>query len=229
MFKKVVIADSLAPIVNDVFSNYSDYSGGTLMLGAIFFAFQIYCDFSGYSDIAIGIAKLFGFDLMTNFNFPYFSRSIGEFWRKWHISLSTWFRDYLYIPLGGSKVGRTKGIRNVFAIFLVSGFWHGANWTFIVWGGIHAVLFIPSFVLGTNRKHLESNITNQNILINLKNIIKVLYTFLVVTVAWIFFRADSIKDAFAYIKGIHSFDVDSASSIMYSDILLILVLVFLIF
>ena len=161
MFKKVVIADSIAPIVNDIFNNYDSFSGGTLITGAIFFAVQIYCDFSGYSDIAIGTAKLFGFNLMTNFNFPYFSRSIAEFWRKWHISLSTWFRDYLYIPLGGSKVGKVKGVRNVFAIFLVSGFWHGANWTFIAWGGIHALLFIPSFIIGTNRKHLEKDIINK--------------------------------------------------------------------
>ena len=227
LFKKVVIADSFAPIVNDIFANYTDYSGGTLIMGAVLFAFQIYGDFSGYSDIAIGTARLFGFDLMTNFNFPYFSRSIGEFWRKWHISLSTWFRDYLYIPLGGSKVGKWKGIRNVFAIFLVSGFWHGANWTFIVWGGIHALLFIPSFVLGTNRRHLEDKVATTNILTYLKTTAQVLYTFFVVTVAWVFFRADSIGDAFQYLGGIQSLKVDATSFIMYSDILLIVVLLIL--
>ncbi len=227
LFKKVVIADSFAPIVNDIFANYTDYSGGTLIMGAVLFAFQIYGDFSGYSDIAIGTARLFGFDLMTNFNFPYFSRSIGEFWRKWHISLSTWFRDYLYIPLGGSKVGKWKGIRNVFAIFLVSGFWHGANWTFIVWGGIHALLFIPSFVLGTNRRHLEDKVATTNILTYVKTTTQVLYTFFVVTVAWVFFRADSIRDAFQYLGGIQSLKVDATSFIMYSDILLILVLLVL--
>ena len=227
LFKKVVIADSFAPIVNDIFANYADYSGGTLITGAVLFAFQIYGDFSGYSDIAIGTARLFGFDLMTNFNFPYFSRSIGEFWRKWHISLSTWFRDYLYIPLGGSKVGKWKGIRNVFAIFLVSGFWHGANWTFIVWGGIHALLFIPSFVLGTNRRHLEDKVAITNILTYLKTAAQVLYTFFMVTVAWVFFRADSIRDAFQYLGGIQSLKVDATSFIMYSDILLIVVLLIL--
>ncbi|WP_109300649.1 MBOAT family protein [Aquimarina sp. AU474] len=227
MFKKVVIADSFAPIVNDIFSNYADFSGGTLILGAIFFAFQIYCDFSGYSDIAIGTAKLFGFDLMTNFNFPYFSRSIGEFWRKWHISLSTWFRDYLYIPLGGSKVGKLIGIRNVFAIFLVSGFWHGANWTFIVWGGIHALLFIPSFLLGTNRRHLDDGAKEKSVLIYIKDFAQVLFTFFVVTIAWVFFRADSITDAMQYIKGINSFKVDTSSFIIFSDVLLIIVLLVL--
>ena len=153
MFKKVVVADSCAPYVDMCFDNPEAFSGSTLILGAILFSFQIYGDFSGYSDIAIGTAKLFGFELMTNFKFPYFSRDIAEFWRRWHISLSTWFRDYLYIPLGGSRVSKPKAIRNVFIIFLVSGFWHGANWTFIVWGGIHALLFIPLFLRGTNRKN----------------------------------------------------------------------------
>jgi alginate O-acetyltransferase complex protein AlgI len=144
MFKKVVIADSLAPRVDDIFGNYQDLGGGTLWLGAIYFAFQIYCDFSGYSDIAIGSSKLFGFELKSNFKFPYFSRNIGEFWRRWHISLSTWFRDYLYIPLGGSQKGKWNSIRNIFIIFLVSGFWHGANWTFIIWGLFHSILFLSS-------------------------------------------------------------------------------------
>ncbi len=224
MFKKVVIADSLAPVVNDIFNNYTDFSGGTLITGAVFFAFQIYCDFSGYSDIAIGTAKLFGFDLMTNFSFPYFSRSIGEFWRKWHISLSTWFRDYLYIPLGGSKVGKLKGIRNVFAIFLVSGFWHGANWTFIVWGGIHALLFIPSFVMGTNRRHLESTVVQNNLLSYTKDFGQVLLTFFVVTVAWVFFRADSISDAINYIGRITSLESDTLSFVSIYDWGLVIVL-----
>ena len=157
MFKKVVVADSCAPYVDMCFDNPEAFSGSTLILGAILFSFQIYGDFSGYSDIAIGTAKLFGFELMTNFKFPYFSRDIAEFWRRWHISLSTWFRDYLYIPLGGSRVSKPKAIRNVFVIFLVSGFWHGANWTFIVWGGIHALLFIPLFLRGTNRKNTSAS------------------------------------------------------------------------
>ncbi|MDH7446568.1 MBOAT family O-acyltransferase [Aquimarina sp. 2201CG14-23] len=227
MFKKVVIADSLAPVVNDIFNNYGDFSGGTLITGAVFFAFQIYCDFSGYSDIAIGTARLFGFDLMTNFKFPYFSRSIGEFWRKWHISLSTWFRDYLYIPLGGSKVGKLKGIRNVFAIFLVSGFWHGANWTFIVWGGIHALLFIPSFVLGTNRRHLEENSVTKSWFFYAKDIGQVLFTFFVVTVAWVFFRANSISDAFNYLSNINSIKLDASSFVILFDWILVLILLVL--
>jgi D-alanyl-lipoteichoic acid acyltransferase DltB (MBOAT superfamily) len=155
LFKKIVVADSLAIPVNEIFLNYQQCSSIALIIGAVFFAFQIYGDFSGYSDIARGVAKLFGFELMVNFNFPYFSRNIGEFWRKWHISLSTWFKDYVYIPLGGSKVGKLKAIRNILIIFLVSGFWHGANWTFIVWGAIHGVLFIPLYVFGVNRKHTD--------------------------------------------------------------------------
>ncbi len=141
LFKKIVIADNCADIANQIFNNSADLHGSTLAIGALCFSIQIYCDFSGYSDIAIGTAKLFGVNLMQNFNFPYFSRDIAEFWRKWHISLSTWFRDYLYIPLGGSRVSRFLSVRNVFIIFIVSGFWHGANWTFIVWGALHAVYF----------------------------------------------------------------------------------------
>lgn len=225
LFKKVVVADTFAPIVNDIFSNYNNYSGGTLIMGAVFFAFQIYGDFSGYSDIAIGTAKLFGINLMTNFNYPYFSRSIGEFWRKWHISLSTWFRDYVYIPLGGSKVGKYKGIRNVFAIFLISGFWHGANWTFIAWGGIHALLFMPSFILGTNRRHLNNDIDKYDFKEVLLYIIQMLYVFLMVTIAWVFFRAATISDALYYLKGIDSFRFDNSSLIILADYLLILIVI----
>ena len=198
MFKKVVIADSLAPMVNDIFGNYQDFGGGTLWLGAIYFSFQIYCDFSGYSDIAIGTSKLFGFELMSNFKFPYFSRNIGEFWRKWHISLSTWFRDYLYIPLGGSKGRKWKSLRNIFIIFLVSGFWHGANWTFVVWGLYHAVLFIPSFVLKTNRKYVSSIIAEKSILPSPKEAVQALTTFILVTIGWVFFRSETIDDSFNY-------------------------------
>ena len=155
LFKKVVIADNCAIIVNDIFANYASYSGSTLILGAIFFAFQIYGDFSGYSDIAIGTARLFGFNLMQNFAFPYFSRDIAEFWRRWHISLSSWFRDYLYIPLGGSRGSFSEKIRNIFIIFIVSGFWHGANWTFIIWGALNALYFLPLLLLKTNRNNLN--------------------------------------------------------------------------
>lgn len=138
-----------------IFDGYTDYSGSTLFMGAFFFSIQIYCDFSGYSDIALGTSRLFGIELLRNFSFPYFSRDIAEFWRRWHISLTTWFRDYLYIPLGGSKGGTLMKIRNTFIIFLVSGFWHGANWTFIVWGGLNAVYFLPLMLTNSNRNNLE--------------------------------------------------------------------------
>ena len=206
MFKKVVIADSLAPMVDDIFSNYSDFGGGTLWLGAIYFAFQIYCDFSGYSDIAIGTSKLFGFELMSNFKFPYFSRNIGEFWRRWHISLSSWFKDYLYIPIGGSQEGKWKSIRNIFIIFLVSGFWHGANWTFIVWGLFHSILFIPSFIFKTNRKFVSSVIAENSVLPYPKELFKVVTTFLLVTIGWVFFRSETIGDSFGYLYHMTNFD-----------------------
>lgn len=199
MLKKVVIADSLAPIVDDIFSNYQDFDGGVLWLGAVYFAFQIYCDFSGYSDIAIGTSKLFGFEIMSNFKFPYFSRNIGEFWRRWHISLSTWFRDYLYIPLGGSQKGRLVSIRNIVIIFLVSGFWHGASWTFIFWGLFHSLLFIPSFLLKTNRKYTASIIGENTKLPSFWEFLQVVTTFLLVTIAWVIFRSDNIIDSFEYI------------------------------
>jgi len=201
-FKKIVIADNLAPSVNEIFANHQIYSGDILILGAVLFGFQIYCDFSGYSYIARGLAKWFGFELMVNFDFPYFSRNIGEFWRKWHISLSTWFRDYVYIPLGGSRVKTKKAIRNIFIIFLVSGFWHGANWTFIAWGAFHAFLFIPSFFLGTNKKYKDSIIGEKRIFPTINELLAVFYTFTAVTIAWIFFRSPTISDAFSYISGL---------------------------
>lgn len=199
MFKKVVIADSLAPIVDDIFSNYQDFGGGTLWLGAIYFSFQIYCDFSGYSDIAIGTSKLLGFELMSNFKFPYFSRNIGEFWKRWHISLSTWFRDYLYIPLGGSQEGKWKSIRNIFIIFLVSGFWHGASWTFIFWGLFHSILFLPTFMFNKNRKYTSSTIAQGILLPSPKEFINLVTTFLLVTIGWVFFRSETIGDSFSYL------------------------------
>ncbi|MGJ8737213.1 MBOAT family protein [Zobellia laminariae] len=199
MFKKVVIADSLAPVVDNIFSGFDTYGGGTLILGSIYFAFQIYCDFSGYSDIAIGISKLFGFELMSNFKFPYFSRNIGEFWRRWHISLSTWFRDYLYIPLGGSKGGRWMSLRNIFVIFIVSGFWHGANWTFVIWGLIHAMLYIPSFVLNTNRKYLTAVVAENSVFPSLKEVFQMGINFCFVTIGWVFFRSESTEKAITII------------------------------
>ena len=202
MFKKVVIADSLAPIVDGTFNNYQDFGGGTLWMGAIYFGLQIYCDFSGYSDIAIGTSKLFGFELMSNFKFPYFSRNIGEFWRRWHISLSTWFRDYLYIPLGGSKHGKLRSIRNIFVIFLVSGFWHGANWTFIVWGVYHSILFLPSFLFNTNRNYTSSIIGENSFLPTLKELLQVGITFLLVSIGWVFFRSENINNSFKFLNQI---------------------------
>ena len=226
MFKKVVIADSLAPTVDFIFSNYLDLEGGgLLLLGAIYFAFQIYCDFSGYSDIAIGTSKLFGFELMSNFKFPYFSRNIGEFWRRWHISLSTWFRDYLYIPLGGSQEGKWKSIRNVFVIFLVSGFWHGANWTFIFWGGFHAILFLPSFIFNTNRKYTSSIIAENTFLPSPKEFFQVGTTFILVTIGWVFFRSKTISDSLLYLnKMIFEFNIPNqlTSGILYITSFLIL-------
>tara|TARA_R110002051_G_C8741771_1_gene499189 strand:- start:421 stop:1878 length:1458 start_codon:yes stop_codon:yes gene_type:complete len=206
MFKKVVIADSLAPTVNQIFENYNTLNSTTLLLGAIYFSFQIYCDFSGYSDIAIGTSKVLGFELMSNFKTPYFSRNIGEFWRRWHISLSTWFRDYLYFPLGGSKFSKLKSIRNIFIIFLVSGFWHGANWTFIFWGLIHAMLYIPSFLFKTNRNYVSAVVAENKNFPTLKEIYQILTNYFFVTIAWIFFRSSSINEAFSYLKKMFSFD-----------------------
>ncbi len=202
LFKKVVIADSLAPDVDYIFSNFSHLSSGTLLLGAIYFSFQIYCDFSGYSDIAIGVSKLFGFELMSNFKFPYFSRNISEFWHRWHISLSTWFRDYLYFPLGGSRVNKSKAIRNIFVIFLVSGFWHGANWTYIIWGGIHAALYHPTFFFKTNKKYKDSVVAENRRLPSGQELFSMITTFFLVTIAWIFFRSKDLHSAWEYIKGI---------------------------
>lgn len=203
LFKKVLIADNIGPFVDEIFANSDIYSGSTLLLGIIYFAFQIYCDFSGYSDIAIGTAKLFGFDLMRNFAYPYFSRDIGEFWRRWHISLSTWFRDYLYIPLGGSRVVTWKKIRNIIIIFTVSGFWHGANWTFIAWGFLNGLYFIPLMLIGKNR--VNTGVTSEGkVLPGLRVIFQMGITFMLTLFAWIFFRAESIGHAFSYIRGLFS-------------------------
>ena len=201
-FKKIVIADNVGTYVDQFYNNPELFTGSELVLGAFYFSFQIYCDFSGYSDIAIGTARIFGFDLMKNFNFPYFSRDIGEFWRRWHISLSTWFRDYLYIPLGGSKV-KTKGrlFFNVMAIFVVSGLWHGANWTFIVWGFLNALLFLPSILTGRNRKNMDT-IGEGLKFPPIKDIMGMLFTFAIVNLLWIFFRANTVTDAFIYISNI---------------------------
>ncbi len=206
LFKKVVIADQCADFANMIFNNSAAYGGSTLLLGALFFTFQIYCDFSGYSDIALGTGRLFGIELLRNFAFPYFSRDIAEFWRRWHISLSTWFRDYLYVPLGGSKGGMWMRVRNTFIIFIVSGFWHGSNWTFIVWGTLNAIYFLPLLLTNRNRSNLEI-VAQGKYLPSLREIFGMLGTFGLTVLAWIFFRAENITHAFQYISGIfsHSF------------------------
>jgi alginate O-acetyltransferase complex protein AlgI len=198
LFKKIVIADQCAELANLVFNNYSNYSSLGLISGAVFFSIQIYCDFSGYSDIAIGVARLFGIDLLRNFAFPYFSRDIAEFWRRWHISLSSWFKDYLYIPLGGSKGGTWMKVRNTFIIFLVSGFWHGANWTFIIWGLLNALYIMPSIIFNTNRNNLEIVAQGKN-LPTVKEFFSITLTFSLSVFAWIFFRAENLNYALNYI------------------------------
>jgi len=202
LFKKVVIADNCATYANLIFNNSDEYSGSTLLLGSVFFAFQIYGDFSGYSDIAIGVSRLFGFNLMQNFAFPYFSRDIAEFWRRWHISLSTWFRDYLYIPLGGSKGGTLMKIRNTFVIFILSGFWHGANWTFIIWGALNALYFIPLLLANKNRRYLN-NIGDDG-RFSFNEGLRIAGTFALVSLTWVFFRSDSVGHACSIIGEIFS-------------------------
>ncbi len=231
LFKKIVIADNCAEYANLIFNNSSDYSGSTLVIGALFFTFQIYGDFSGYSDIAIGTSRLFGFNLMRNFAFPYFSRDIAEFWRRWHISLSTWFRDYLYIPLGGSNGSLLFKVRNTFIIFIVSGFWHGANWTFVIWGALNALYFLPLLLTNKNRKNKEI-IAKGKILPSLKDFALMLITFGLTVFAWIFFRAENLSHAFGIVEKIFSkslFSIQTSWTNGYITVLhLILVVVFII-
>ena len=222
LFKKMVIADNCARIVDEVFKYYPEHSGSTLFFGAFFFAFQIYGDFSGYSDIAIGSAKLFGFDLMKNFNMPYLSRNLGEFWRRWHISLSTWFRDYVYIPLGGNKGSKLKVTRNILFVFMVSGLWHGANWTFIIWGLIHALCFLPLILTGRNRKFLDEVDANR-MFPSFKTIYQIGITFSVVTLAWVFFRAETLYDAIHYLGGIFNKSLFGTPQVSRGLILFLLV------
>lgn len=213
LFKKIVVADNCATYVDQVWATYDTQTGSTLLLAAILFTFQIYGDFSGYSDIAIGTAKLFGIKLMRNFNNPYFSRDIAEFWRRWHISLTTWFRDYVYIPLGGSRPEVPASIknsdhykkwlivRNTFVIFLLSGFWHGANWTFIAWGAYHALLFLPLILLGKNRKY-TNQVAEGRWLPTWKEALQMLLTFSLVVIGWIIFRAETIGQAWEIMRAI---------------------------
>ena len=227
LFKKIVIADQCAVYANEVFNSYGSYSSIDLICGALFFSIQIYCDFSGYSDIAIGTAKLFGIDLLRNFAYPYFSRDIAEFWRRWHISLSSWFKDYLYIPLGGSKVGVWKKIRNTFIIFLVSGFWHGANWTFIVWGLLHALYIMPSIIFNNNRNNIAIIAAGKKFP-SLKEFFAMMLTFCLAVLAWIFFRAENLNTAFDYIHRIFSiptYDID----LKIKGNIIFLILIFILF
>ena len=203
LFKKVVIADNCAELANMIFNDSANQPGSMLVIGALMFTFQIYGDFSGYSDIAIGTARLFGFDLKRNFAYPYFSRDIAEFWRRWHISLSTWFRDYLYIPLGGSRGGTKMKIRNTFIIFLVSGFWHGSNWTFIAWGALNALYFLPLMLTNNNRNNIGI-VAKGRLFPTFNEFRSIITTFFLAVFAWIFFRAENIGHAISYIKGIFS-------------------------
>ena len=221
LFKKVVIADNCAVYANMIFNDSVDYSGSTLLLGAIFFTFQIYGDFSGYSDIAIGTSRLFGFNLMQNFAFPYFSRDIAEFWRRWHISLSTWFRDYLYIPIGGSRGGTLMKIRNTFIIFIVSGFWHGANWTFIVWGALNAIYFLPLLLSNRNRNNM-SIIAEGRMLPSIKELIAVFSTFFLTVLAWIFFRSSDVSQAFSILNEIFSLSLFSLPMLLPKSVFALL-------
>lgn len=204
LFKKLVIADGIAPIVDDIFLNHETYPASTLILGVTLFSFQVYGDFSGYSDIAIGTAKLFGVELMSNFKFPNFSRNVAEYWQRWHISLSTWFRHYVYIPLGGSRVSQGRAIRNICIIFLVSGFWHGANWTFIFWGGFHALAYIPVFLMGRNTIYKDNVVGENSLFPSLTELGQLVLTFGIVTFSRIFFRSESLTDSFNFIRRIFS-------------------------
>lgn len=255
LFKKIVIADNCAAYVDQVWATYDTQSGSTLLLAAILFTFQIYGDFSGYSDIAIGTAKLFGIQLMRNFNVPYFSRDIAEFWRRWHISLTTWFRDYVYIPLGGSRPNIPEAIiqkgdkalearytkwiavRNTFIIFLLSGFWHGANWTFVLWGAYHALLFVPLLLMGKNRRYRDTVATTTlpdgtiktQWLPSIKEVMQMLLTFALAVFGWIIFRAENIGQFSEYLCNICSDslftmpDISGNSALLMNIIILILV------
>lgn len=199
LFKKIVIADTCAQYANAIFNGYETMDSLSLVLGAVYFAFQIYGDFSGYSDIALGTSRLFGIRLLRNFNYPYFSRDIAEFWRRWHISLSSWFKDYVYIPLGGNRTSIWKSVRNTFIIFLISGIWHGANWTYAAWGLVNALYFIPLLLTGRNRNHIEI-VAHDRKWPNLKEVLQMFCTFVLTCIAWIFFRSENLEQAFGYLE-----------------------------
>ena len=215
--KKLVIADNCATVVNEYWNHYQDLPGVSLFLMGVLFTFQIYCDFSGYSDIAIGCARLFGFNLMRNFNFPYFSRSIPEFWRRWHISLTTWFRDYIYFPLGGSRCDKWKIIRNVYIVWGISGLWHGANWTFICWGLFHATLLAIYNIFGINTKYKQV-VAYGKYLPNIKETLQIALTFFLTVIGWIIFRAESMTQAVDFLTAMVSnrfFDASDLHGVTY--------------
>ncbi len=226
LFKKIVIADNCAAFANPIFNNSSNLSGSELFLGAFFFTFQIYGDFAGYSDISIGIAKLLGFKVKKNFAYPYFSRNMAEFWRRWHISLMDWFRDYLYIPLGGNRCGMRKQIRNVFLVFCISGFWHGANWTFIAWGLLNAVYFLPLLLRKTNRANINT-VAPGRLFPSAKEAMQISITFLLACIAWIFFRAENIQHAFFYLKTMLSNTLFSLPPPRYFNAFIVILLIFI--
>ena len=225
LFMKVVVADNCATVVNHVFKDQESLNAGSLFVGAVFFAFQIYGDFSGYSNIALGTARLFGVELLRNFNYPYFSRDIAEFWRRWHISLSSWFKDYLYIPLGGSKGGMWMQVRNTIIIFVVSGFWHGANWTFIIWGALNALYILPLVVFKLNRNN--TNIVAENsFLPSIKEVIQIIITFILTTIAWVFFRAETVTEALVYVVKMFNFKAYGFPQVDLKPFIYIFILLF---
>ena len=229
LFKKMVIADNLSVVVDAIYANPTDFLGFPSLIATIFFAFQIYCDFSGYSDIAIGIARLLGFKLMTNFKTPYFSKSLTDFWRNWHISLSSWFKDYVYIPLGGGKMSEKRIYLNIMITFLLSGFWHGANWTFIIWGALNAIYFLPLLLTNNNRKNLGV-VAEGKLFPSFRELFAMLTTFMLTVFAWIFFRSEDLNHAFSYIGGIFSKNILSIPSFegrMDALITMVLISIFL--
>jgi alginate O-acetyltransferase complex protein AlgI len=223
LFKKIIIADTCATYVNDIFSNYQNLPGSVLMLGVFYFAFQVYGDFSGYSDMAIGAARVMGFRLMRNFAYPFFSRDVAELWRRWHISLSSWFRDYLYYPIGGSRGSKFFVIRNILIIFTVSGFWHGANWNYVIWGFLNGVWFIPLYLLGINRQNIDV-VANNRILPNIKEVLQMTYTFLLFCLALAFFRSASLPDSLKYLGIIFSGSVFTIPGSQYLGVIPLLIL-----
>lgn len=224
-FSKMVIADNVGKIVDTVWNDYSIYNSASITLAIFLYSIQIYADFAGYSNMSIGVGKLLGIRLNINFSFPYFSRTIAEFWRKWHISLTSWFREYIYIPLGGSRCSKVKVIRNTFVIFLVCGFWHGAEWTYIIWGAYHAILFVPLLLLGLSKK-CKDPIEDSQFFPTIGQLCLMMLTFIQVTIGWIIFRSPSISIALDMMKGV--FNATGETSVSLSnDMIAILIITFI--